>query len=65
MFIGGANDPSIEPPEVRGLYEQLDTYLVGLRKKVLLPGVGHAVAEETPAQINALLLEFLEQLDDN
>ncbi|MGW8462497.1 alpha/beta fold hydrolase [Pseudomonas sp. CLCA07] len=65
MFIGGANDPSIEPPQIRGLYDQLETYLVGLRKKVLLPGVGHAAAEETPEQINALLLEFLEQLDDN
>ncbi|MNT00782.1 hypothetical protein D3C72_1352260 [compost metagenome] len=65
MFIGGANDPSLEPPEVRGLYEQLDSYLVGLRKKVLLPGVGHSAAEEKPEQINALLLEFFEQLDNN
>ena len=65
LFIGGANDPSLEPPEVRGLYEQLDDYLVGLRKKVLLPGVGHSAAEEQPEQINALLLEFFEQVDSN
>ena len=65
MFIGGAADPSLEPPEVRGVYDQLDSYLVGLRKKVLLADVGHSAAEEKPEQINALLIEFLEQLDNN
>ncbi|MNZ91232.1 putative aminoacrylate hydrolase RutD [compost metagenome] len=65
MFIGGAADPSLEPPVIRGMLEQLDTYLVGLRKKVLLPGVGHSAAEEEPDQVNALLVKFLEQLDNN
>ena len=61
MFIGGAADPSLEPIELRGLYDQFDTYLSGLQKKVLLPGVGHSAAEESVDQVNALLLEFLEQ----
>ena len=61
LFIGGAADPSLEPVEIRGLYEQMDAYLPALRKKVLLPGVGHSAAEESPAQVNELLLEFLEQ----
>lgn len=65
LFIGGAADPSLEPPEIRGLYEQLETYLVELRKKVLLPGVGHSAAEEQPEQVNALLLEFLGQLGNH
>ncbi len=60
LFIGGAADPSLEPIEIRGLYDQLDTYLPGLRKKVLLPGVGHSAAEERADQVNELLLEFLE-----
>lgn len=63
MFIGGAADPSLEPAEIRGLYEQLDTCLPGLRKKVLLAGVGHSAAEERADQVNELLLEFLEQLE--
>ena len=63
MFIGGAADPSLEPIEMRALYDQLDAYLPGLRKKVLLPGVGHSAAEERPDQVNELLLEFLEQLE--
>ncbi|MBV4463852.1 alpha/beta hydrolase [Pseudomonas sp. SWRI79] len=61
MFIGGAADPSLEPVEIRGLYDQLDTYLPGLKKKVLLPGVGHSAAEENAGQVNELLLTFLEQ----
>ena len=63
LFIGGAADPSLEPIEIRGLYDQLDTYLPGLQKKVLLPGVGHSAAEERADQVNELLLEFLEQLE--
>ena len=62
MFIGGAADPSLEPVEIRGLYDRLDAYLPGLPKKVLLPGVGHSAAEERPDQVNELLVEFLEQL---
>jgi pimeloyl-ACP methyl ester carboxylesterase len=63
MFIGGAADPSLEPVEIRSVYDRLDTYLPGLQKKVLLPGVGHAAAEESVDQVNALLLEFLEQFE--
>ena len=63
MFIGGAADPSLEPIEFRGRYDQLDAYLPGLQNKVLLPGVGHSAAEESVDQVNALLLGFLEQLE--
>ncbi len=61
MFIGGAADPSIEQIEMQRVYDQLDAYLPGLKKKVLLPGVGHSAAEEGVDQVNALLLEFLGQ----
>ena len=63
LFIGGAADPSLEPIEIRGLYDKLDTYLPGLQKKLLLPGVGHSAAEECPDQVNELLLEFLEKIE--
>ena len=62
IFIGGAADPSLEAIEIRGLYDQFDAYLPGLRKKVLLPGVGHSVAEESVDLVNEVLLEFLSQL---
>ena len=63
LFIGGAADPALEPIEISSLYDQLETYLPGLRKKVLLPCVGHSAPEERVNQVNALLLEFLEQLE--
>jgi pimeloyl-ACP methyl ester carboxylesterase len=63
MFIGGAADPSLEPVEIRSLYDQLDAYLPGLQKKVLLPGIGHSAAEESLDLVNELLLEFLLQLE--
>jgi pimeloyl-ACP methyl ester carboxylesterase len=64
LFIGGAADPSIEPIEIRGIYEQLETYLLTLWKKVLLPGVGHSAAEESVDRVNELLVEFLARLDE-
>jgi pimeloyl-ACP methyl ester carboxylesterase len=63
MFIGGAADPSLDPVEIRALYDRLDTYLPGLWKKVLLPGVGHSAAEESADQVNDLLVAFLGQLE--
>ncbi|CAM2808907.1 alpha/beta fold hydrolase [Acinetobacter celticus] len=64
MFIGGAADPSIEPIEIRNVYDGLETYMPELQKKVLLSGIGHAVAEESVETVNELLLEFLKQFKD-
>jgi len=63
LFIGGAADPSLEPVEIRGLYDRLESHLPGLRKKTMLPGVGHGAPEESVEQVNELLLEFLAQLE--
>jgi pimeloyl-ACP methyl ester carboxylesterase len=41
------------------IYEKLESSLPNLRKKVLLPGVGHDAPEEKPEAVNRLLLEFL------
>lgn len=62
MFIGGAADPSLELNEMQALYGQLETYLPKLRKKVLLPGVGHSAAEEDVPAVNDLILGFLTTL---
>jgi pimeloyl-ACP methyl ester carboxylesterase len=62
MFIGGAADPALDAAEIRAIYERLDSYLPGLRKKVLLPGVGHSAPEESVEPVNELLLEFLGQM---
>jgi Predicted hydrolases or acyltransferases (alpha/beta hydrolase superfamily) len=35
-----------------------------LKKKVLLPGAGHWIQQERPAEVNELLLQFLAGLPD-
>lgn len=58
--IMGADDPVF--PAVRAAYEKLETHMTDLRSKVVLPGVGHAAAEEQPSKVNELLLGFLKDL---
>jgi pimeloyl-ACP methyl ester carboxylesterase len=60
LFIGGAADPALAL--IRPLYERLEEHLPNLRRKLLLEGVGHSVAEERPEEASRLLLEFLDQL---
>jgi pimeloyl-ACP methyl ester carboxylesterase len=56
----GAHDPVF--PAVQAAYEKLETHITNLRNKVMLPGVGHAPAEEHPSKVNELLLGFLQGL---
>jgi pimeloyl-ACP methyl ester carboxylesterase len=60
ICIMGANDPVF--PAVQAAYEKLETHMTNLRNKVMLPGVGHAPAEEQPSRVNELLLGFLHDL---
>lgn len=60
LFIGGADDPGNEASAPT--YDRLEQNLPNLRQKLLLPGVGHDAAEEQPAKVNGLLLEFLRGL---
>ena len=40
-------------------FEGLEQTMPGLEKKVLLPGAGHWIQQERPAEVNELLLQFL------
>lgn len=62
MYIGGDEDPSLEPAEIRALYDQLEKFHPGMRQKVLLPAIGHSAAEEAVGEVNDLLLDFLGSL---
>nr|WP_283937950.1 alpha/beta hydrolase [Sphingomonas caseinilyticus] len=57
LFIGGAYDPLMLL--AREGYETLETHMPGLRRKVLLEGIGHDAPEEAPEAVNAELLAFL------
>jgi pimeloyl-ACP methyl ester carboxylesterase len=60
LFVAGEVD------EVITIYRQafgaMEENVVNLRKKVLLPGAGHWIQQERPAEINKLLIEFLSGL---
>jgi pimeloyl-ACP methyl ester carboxylesterase len=57
LFAAGEADAVITM--YRPAYDALEQTVPGLRKKVLLPGAGHWVQQERPAEVNRLLLEFL------
>jgi pimeloyl-ACP methyl ester carboxylesterase len=57
IFIAGDRDPVIE--FTRGAYDALGANIPNLRKNVLLPGVGHWTQQESPGEVNRLLIDFL------
>ena len=44
-----------------GAFNALEETMPGLTKKVLLPGAGHWVQQERPAEVTGLMLDFLRQ----
>ena len=59
LFIAGTRDGVIASPLGRGALETLATSVPNLREKVLIPGGGHWIQQERPAEVNAALLRFL------
>jgi pimeloyl-ACP methyl ester carboxylesterase len=57
LFIAGELDAVITM--YPAAFEGLEQTMPGLEKKVLLPGAGHWIQQERPAEVNQLLLEFL------
>jgi pimeloyl-ACP methyl ester carboxylesterase len=60
LFVAGDRDGVIAMNPAG--YEQLETHIPRLRKKVLLPGVGHWTQQEAPDEVNRELIAFLKQL---
>lgn len=59
LFIGGDRDGAMLM--TRQAIEALPQTLPNLTRKVVLQNCGHWIPEEKPAEVNRLLLEFLEQ----
>lgn len=57
MFLMGDADPGYFGN--RTAIENLANVLPGLRRTLILPGCGHWIGEERPAEVNAALIEFL------
>ena len=57
LFMAGDKDPCLE--FLGAEYEALETNIPNLRKKILLPGIGHWTQQEAPAEVTRHILEFL------
>jgi pimeloyl-ACP methyl ester carboxylesterase len=57
LFIAGELDAVIAM--YRPAFDDLEQTMPSLGKKVLLPGAGHWIQQERPAEVNELLLQFL------
>ncbi|MFI5309378.1 MAG: alpha/beta fold hydrolase [Polyangiales bacterium] len=60
LFIAGERDPVLAWSQRQ--LERMSEVVPGLRESVILPGCGHWVQQERPAEVNAALLRFLGQL---
>ena len=60
LFVAGEVDPVIKI--YQKAYEVLERNVLQLKRKILIPGVGHWVNQERPAEVNQLILEFLTSL---
>jgi pimeloyl-ACP methyl ester carboxylesterase len=60
MFAAGEHDVVLRM--VPGALELVDSEMPACRGKTVLPGAGHWIQQEHPAEINRLLLEFLASL---
>jgi len=60
LFVAGEFDGVIAMS--RPAFDTLETSIPNLKRKVLIPGVGHWVQQERPREVNELLVEFLTSL---
>ena len=61
LFIAGDRDMVITM--ARMALDRMPETVPNLRQSVILPGCGHWTQQERPAEVNALLLEFLARED--
>lgn len=59
LFLAGDRDPVLTFMSAAGL----EAVVPGLTKSVILPGCGHWIQQERPAEVNAELIGFLQGLD--
>ena len=60
LFAAGELDPVITM--YHRAYDNLEKNVINLHRKILIPGVGHWVNQERAAEVNQLIVRFLEAL---
>jgi pimeloyl-ACP methyl ester carboxylesterase len=61
LFIAGANDSVITGLIGAKRVTELERVLPNLRQKLIIDGAGHWIQQERPKEVNAALIEFLQQ----
>lgn len=61
LYVAGTDDAVVEFG--RAGVDNLEKSVPNLWKKVLLPGVGHWTEQESPVEVNRLIVEFLHHVD--
>jgi pimeloyl-ACP methyl ester carboxylesterase len=61
LFIAGANDSVITGLIGARRVTELQRVLPNLRRKLIIDGAGHWIQQERPREVNAALIEFLQQ----
>jgi pimeloyl-ACP methyl ester carboxylesterase len=61
LFIAGANDSVITGLIGAKRVTELERVLPNLQGKLIIDGAGHWIQQERPTEVNAALIEFLQQ----
>ena len=62
LYIAGERDPVVKFPGMDRHIADLPKHVPQLRGPVMLPGCGHITQEERPAEVSALMIDFLRDL---
>ena len=62
LFLAGARDPVLNFVPNRNMLELIEPFYLDLRRKLVVPDVGHWVQQEAPAVVTRELLEFFAQV---
>jgi epoxide hydrolase A/B len=62
IFIGGAKDPVVTGILGGKRVSEMERVLPNLKRKLIIEGAGHWIQQERPAEVNAALLEFLDEV---
>jgi pimeloyl-ACP methyl ester carboxylesterase len=62
LYIAGDRDPVVKFPGMDRHIADLPRFAPQLRATIMLPGCGHCIAEERPAEVNPAMVDFLRSL---
>lgn len=61
LFLAGAKDSVIQGPIGAAALEKLPSAVPGLKRQKIFEGAGHWIQQERPAEVNSMLIEFLNE----